>query len=528
MTREIIGKVLDKAKEDKFQIVSKKYFHARFVEVSIDQMVKGAKIIGEISSTETLNPYFDKPTDIRYLADDDETPTSKSLYISNVESLAVIENHKRHEISYPPIPGSNVFEADEPDMRVALGLNESGIDIGYLKDGRGLFLKINHDRLLRSHTAILGQTGSGKSYLAAKIAVELLKMKRSSEVPSRVASPVIFDSSGEYSGKKEDVSQNKIASVFNILNANEFHFPLLNEKFLPILYEIYDFDDRQQSDLKYWFKNPDVESIVSKNDDVQSELFKQSTAMEIIAKFHKLKITSTEQLANALEEHLKEYNKHKGTDTINIPYNIISRMKNLNLRIRKTLPDNDLIEYLSKGLIIDLSDYDSYEERQIAILIFLRQIYNYAKAVKLKNKVLIFIDEVHNYIPSVYKSFCKDEILRIAREGRKYGLMLCLLSQRPRRVDPTALSQCGNTFIFKIQNADDKKHIFDSVSLPDKLLNASIARFNVGEALVCGDIVNSPLICAVTPIDDSFLEAERKRSAAKYLSEIKVLTDAGN
>src|SRR4030042_1419692 len=109
MTRAIIGKVLDKAKDDKFQIGSKKYFHVRFVEVPIDQMAKGAKIIGEISSIETLNPYFDKPTDIRYLADDDETPTSKSLYISNVESLAVIENHKRHEISYPPIPSTNVF-----------------------------------------------------------------------------------------------------------------------------------------------------------------------------------------------------------------------------------------------------------------------------------------------------------------------------------------------------------------------------------------------------------------------------------
>jgi DNA helicase HerA-like ATPase len=522
MTREIIGKVLDKAKDDKFQIVSKKYSHARFIEVTIDQMAKGAKIIGEISSTETLNPYFDKPTDIRYLADDDETPTSKSLYISNVESLAIIENHNRGEILYPPIPGTNVFEADESDIRLALGLSESGIDIGYLKDGRGLFLKIKHDQLLRSHTAILGQTGSGKSYLAAKIAVELLKMKRYSQVPSQIASPVIFDSSGEYSGKYEDISQNKIAAVFNILNTREFYFPLLNEKYLPILYEIYEFDERQESDLKYWF-NPDLEGMISKKDFVQTDLIKQSTAMDIIAKFHKLKITSTYQLANALEEHLKEHNRHKDKDAdkINIPYNILSRMRKLNLKIRKTVPENDIIEYLSKGLIIDLSDHDSYEERQIAILIFLRQIYNYAKAGKLKNKILIFIDEVHNYIPSVYKSFCKDEILRIAREGRKYGLMLCLLSQRPRRVDPTALSQCGNTFIFKIQNADDKKHIFDSVSLPDKLLNASIARFNMGESMVCGDIVSSPMVCSITEIDKSFLEEERKRSAAKHLSEMK-------
>jgi hypothetical protein len=103
--------------------------------------------------------------------------------------------------------------------------------------------------------------------------------------------------------------------------------------------------------------------------------------------------------------------------------------------------------------------------------------------------------------------------------------MLCLLSQRPRRVDPTALSQCGNTFIFKIQNADDKKHIFDSISLPDRLLNASIARFNVGESMVCGDIVNSPMLCTITEIDNSFLNSEIKHSATKHLSEIKVLVD---
>ena len=268
--------------------------------------------------------------------------------------------------------------------------------------------------------------------------------------------------------------------------------------------------------------------VLPKKESIQMDLIKQSNAKDIIAKFHKLKINSSSQFANALEENLKEYNKlkDKDVDKINIPYNILSRMRKLNLKIRKTPSENDIIEQLSKGLIIDLSDHDSYEERQIAILILLRQIYNYAKSGKLKNKVLIFIDEVHNYIPSVYKSFCKDEILRIAREGRKYGVMLCLLSQRPRRVDPTALSQCGNTFIFKIQNADDKKHIFDSVSLPDKLLNANIARFNMGEAMVCGDIVNNPIVCTIAEIDNSFLAAERKRSATKHLNEIKAVVDS--
>jgi hypothetical protein len=146
MTKEIIGKVLDKAKDDSFRFVSKKYFNARFVEVSVTQITSGAKIIGEIISKETFNPYFDKPTDIRYIDDSDEGLASKSLYIATVESLVLIEKHNRCEALYPPTPGSNVFEADESDIKIALGLDNEGIDIGPLKDVKELFNKINHDK----------------------------------------------------------------------------------------------------------------------------------------------------------------------------------------------------------------------------------------------------------------------------------------------------------------------------------------------------------------------------------------------
>jgi len=115
----------------------------------------------------------------------------------------------------------------------------------------------------------------------------------------------------------------------------------------------------------------------------------------------------------------------------------------------------------------------------------------------------------------------RGEILRLAREGRKYGITLCLISQRPRWVDPTALSQCGNIFIFRIQNTDDKKHIFDSASLPDTLKDINIAKFKTGEMIITGDVVNYPINCLVSQLDNDFISSESDRIKDKYIGEIK-------
>ena len=508
---DIIGKVLDKAKTDSFQFVSKKPFKAKFVEVKIDHISSDARIIGEITEKESINPYFERPADIRYVKDNDEGVNVRSLYVSKVDIFALINNGERTEVSFPPLPGSNVFEAKESNVRIALSLGESGIDIGHLKGYKNLPLKIPHQQLLRTHISVLGQTGSGKSYLGAKLAIELLKLRRSANMPSEIAIPIIFDSSGEYSVYNDMSSQGQSALIMPIINGKKHHFPLLEKRYLTLLYDIYDVDERQESELQKWF-NPisNIDPSSQMNERQQLELIKQPTAAQLINEFGRLRLNSTKQLANSLEEYLKKYNQLKNVEGISIPYKVTSKMRRLNLKIRKTV-DLNIIDQLSSGLIINLSEYENYEERQIAMLFFLRQVYEMARNKKLPSRIVLFIDEAHNYVPSVYKSYCKGEILKIAREGRKYGIALCLISQRPRWVDPTALSQCGNIFIFRIQNSDDKKHIFDSASLPDTVRNINIAKFKTGEMVVTGDIVEHAMHCVVSKIDEDFISAERKR-----------------
>mgnify|MGYP001605199728 CR=1 FL=1 len=118
--KKIIGKVLEKANTDEFDFVANKYFQGSYVEVMMKHILQEAKIIGEIIHREAINPYFEKATTINYLSDEDESIKSQSLYIIKVRPLAVIHKGHLKEVEFPPLPGSNVFEADESDIRLAL------------------------------------------------------------------------------------------------------------------------------------------------------------------------------------------------------------------------------------------------------------------------------------------------------------------------------------------------------------------------------------------------------------------------
>ena len=176
MAEEIIGKVLDKADSDLFQFVSTKYFHNKFVKVKMKHIGEDVKLIGEVISTESVNPYFEKPNIIRYVEEQDENIARQSLYLVKVRPLSLIQDSQSKEVDFPPSPGSNVFTADESEVRIALEVENNGLGIGVLKGQSRISVKISSDKLLRTHFSILGRTGSGKSFfakvLARKISIE--------------------------------------------------------------------------------------------------------------------------------------------------------------------------------------------------------------------------------------------------------------------------------------------------------------------------------------------------------------------
>ena len=112
-----------------------------------------------------------------------------------------------------------------------------------------------------------------------------------------------------------------------------------------------------------------------------------------------------------------------------------------------------------------------------------------------KDPVLFICEEAHRYVPNYgeaqYKE-AQDAIRRIAKEGRKYGLGLGLISQRPSDVESTVLSQCNSWIVLRLSNSSDQEHV--SRFLPDSLsgLTKMLSSLTRREAIFVGEAAALP------------------------------------
>jgi DNA helicase HerA-like ATPase len=106
--------------------------------------------------------------------------------------------------------------------------------------------------------------------------------------------------------------------------------------------------------------------------------------------------------------------------------------------------------------------------------------------------VLVVLEEAHRYLSDSAGALTRESANRIAREGRKYGIGLLLVTQRPTELPDTALAQCGTIVALRLSNAEDQGAI--RAALPDAVagLAAVLPSLRTGEAVVSGEAVVLP------------------------------------
>jgi hypothetical protein len=113
--------------------------------------------------------------------------------------------------------------------------------------------------------------------------------------------------------------------------------------------------------------------------------------------------------------------------------------------------------------------------------------------------LLIVLEEAHTYLSAESKSRSASAARRIAKEGRKYGVGLMLVSQRPSEIDPTILSQCGTLISLRLTNENDRGQIRSCASDNLEGLFAMLPILRTGEALVVGEAVGLPVRALIEP-----------------------------
>ncbi|HDS1201892.1 TPA: ATP-binding protein [Shewanella algae] len=113
--------------------------------------------------------------------------------------------------------------------------------------------------------------------------------------------------------------------------------------------------------------------------------------------------------------------------------------------------------------------------------------------------LLIVLEEAHAYLSRDNDGSASTVVRRIAKEGRKYGVGMMLVSQRPAEIDSTILSQCGTLFALRLANDTDRGHITSAAADNLKGLFEMLPVLRTGEAIIVGEAVTLPIRALISP-----------------------------
>jgi uncharacterized protein len=412
-------------------------------------------LIGRIDEIIITNRYFMQPETISNYAVsiNSHFPTDKWEYLlCKVHALGILDERVKRA-NFPASPGDYVYLAEEENLKKLFRFSEDGLHLGNLM-GHDIPVKLNLNRLFQKHLAILALSGAGKSYATAVLVEELLN--RSDEQGK--AGLMVIDPHGEYSAFAYD---EKFSSKANLVKGKDISIglPTLSthylEMFLPEL------SYPQKRDLSKVFEH------LKKGENV----FGLKELEHAINIDDGIKQATKEVLMSSLDsldrQHLFGY-----YDVPSVPSMIVP----------------------GKITILDISEITANRKRQMIASYFLRELFNRRVSGTIP-PFIAFIEEAHNFAPekSAKANFSKGIIETIAREGRKFNAIVCLISQRPVHLSTTTLSQCNTHMYLRITNPYDKKHIGESSEgLTNELLD-QITTLEVGEALLVGEASQFPL-----------------------------------
>ena len=146
--------------------------------------------------------------------------------------------------------------------------------------------------------------------------------------------------------------------------------------------------------------------------------------------------------------------------------------------------------------IIDLSGIP-FDVVDVTVAVVTRLLFdvNFWTPAHKRHPILLVYEEAHNYIPRVERArtFAKNAVERVAKEGRKYGVAAALISQRPSELSETVLAQCNNMIVMRLNNPDDQAYIAKVVSDHFSDLIGMLPILRRGEGFVLGDSVIMPM-----------------------------------
>ena len=416
-----------------------------------------------------------------------------------------IAKFNRGVTAYPSL-GDRVRVATKPELSMAFcGDDETSVRVGCIRQDPSIPAMVKVDDLLGKHFAILGTTGTGKSCTTALILRSILNKNPNAHI-------VLLDPHNEYATAFGDwgeiISPRNMQLPFWLLNFEELTEVLIGDaerkaeieilqELIPIAKSRYSSGRGKDSQAlrrgvldtgRYTVDTP----VPYRISDLTSLIDERMGKLE-----NKRDLAPYRQVKSSIEAISQDarYAFMFGSLTV---YDGMTQVLSRIFRV----PVN--------GKPITILELTGIPPEIVAVVVSVicRMTFDFALWSEGKVPVTVVCEEAHRYVPAnstLGFEPAKRAIAKIAKEGRKYGASLCIVTQRPAEIDPTILSQCNTVFALRMSNDRDQAIVQSAISDTGSGLLEFLSALGQREAIAFGDGVSLPVRIRFDEMPKEFL-----------------------
>jgi DNA helicase HerA-like ATPase len=394
-------------------------------------------------------------------------------------------------LNYPVSPGAEVRLPPPGAVRTILTGDEDThrLHLGHLIGRSDVEVRMKTNAIVARHMAILAMTGGGKTVAARRIIRELLDAR----YPL-----VIMDPHGDYLGfwvRRDLFPKNRIRLFYPSLRVKEENRDLIGYL---VAQMTQGFTDPQK---EAYFTAAEAVPVDTAGIPVSRFIDRLLEQLGGMTAAHKGTIPAVRRGLRIVKGHLD------AMEASNERLRLHSKLKDLPF---EPMPDpvTNPHGFVQPGQasIVYLGGYDHLTQSTI-VAVILKHLFE--ERASMRNHIppfLAVLEEAHNFVPSHTEGQSDTPSLEVIRkvvtEGRKFGMGLLLISQRPSRLDETALSQCNTFLIFRLVNPRDQSFVEKVMENLSKADSRLLPGFGPGQGIVSGQAVRFPLVIQAGFDDD--------------------------
>ena len=397
----------------------------------------------------------------------------------------------------PPRAGDQIRLASSETLSAMLSPRKTGesgsAHLGSLltRDTGDVPVVVSVKDVVSTHLAVLASTGSGKSYTAGVLVEELM-------MPYNRAAVLVVDPHGEYhtmqaiQGAKDFAGSDGYSPNVKIFTPDRIKVR---------------FSTLTEADIRYLLPEGTSDKMLH----FLSQAFRSLT--------DRLKAEGRREYLYDYQDLRDEVNKQEfGAEGKAGDGGNVSSIQGLLWRLDSRFGKSDGIFSASEHIplqelfrpgqctVLQLSDIEQHEQ-QVIVGTLLRRV-NKARMMTVRSEVstgenylpypvFTLLEEAHRFAPAGASVVSTNVLKQILSEGRKFGVGIGLITQRPGKLDQDVLSQCMTQVIMRIVNPIDQQTVAQSVEGAGRSMLAELPALTKGQAIICGVGINTPVMCRI-------------------------------